>query len=303
MTSVSFGTINVTLNTAFTTTGTFSATCSGRSNDSGLTERICISFGAGTGGISGSGAPRHMTGGANTLAYNLYQNATNTTVWGSWLSSADGGNGAELDITLNGSGNGSGSLTVYATVNAGQQTVPPGSYSSSFSSAQVTVVYGLSVDGTCSSGTLPNSTSTPTFTVSATVSAACQVSPSTLSFPATAGTSLLSTAVTANTTVAVTCTNTSPYAIGMGQGNNYASGNRMANGTSFLPYVLYVNSSLTNPWTTAASNSSCTTTGDCYLGTGTGLAQSIPIYGRVPTIAAAPVPGTYSDTVVMTVTY
>lgn len=304
MTSINFGTINVTLNTTFTTTGTFSATCTGNSGgDAGLTERICISFGAGTGGISGSGAPRFMTGGGNTLSYNLYQNAANTTVWGSWPSGA-GGNGAELDIVLNASGNGSGSLTVYATVNAGQQTVPPGTYTSNFtSSAQVTTAYGLSSDGTCSNGGLPNSVTSPTFTVTAAISAACQVSPATLSFPSTAGTSLLSTAVTANTTVSVTCTNTSPYAVGMDQGSHYSSGNRMANGTNFLPYGLYVNSSLTSPWTTAATNSSCTTTGDCFLGTGTGLAQSIPIYGRVPTTLTAPVPGTYSDTVVITVTY
>jgi spore coat protein U-like protein len=307
MTSINFGTINVTLNTTFTTTGTFSATCTGNSgSDAGLIERICISFGAGTGGISGSGAPRFMTGGGNTLSYNLYQNVANTTVWGSWLSSADGGNGAELDITLDGSGNGSGSLTVYATINAGQQTVPPGNYTSTFSSAHVTTVYGLSSDGTCSNHGLPNSTTSPTFTVSAAISAACQVSPATLTFPTTAGTSLLSTAVTANTTVSVTCTNTSPYAVGMDQGSHYSSGNRMANGTTnFLPYGLYVNSSLTNPWTTAATNSSCTITGDCFLGTGTGLAQSIPIYGQVPTISTgpAPVPGTYSDTVVIKVTY
>ena len=37
-------------------------------------------------------------------------------------------------------------------------------------------------------------------------------------------------------------------------------------------------------------------------GTGTAATQSIPVYGRVPAQATPP-PGTYSDTVVATVTY
>jgi spore coat protein U-like protein len=147
-------------------------------------------------------------------------------------------------------------------------------------------------------------TATNNLTVQITITASCTITAATLTFPSTAGTSLTSTAVTANTNVSVTCTNNSPSSIGMGQGNNFSAGsNRMANGTNFLPYGLYVNAALTNPWTTGASNSSCTTTNDCYLGTGSGSAQSIPIYGQVPTTAIAPAAGTYSDTVTMTVTY
>ena len=147
-------------------------------------------------------------------------------------------------------------------------------------------------------------TATANLTVQMTITASCTINAATLTFPSTAGTSLTTTAVTGNTNLSVTCTNNSPYSIGMGQGNNYSGGsNRMANGSNYLPYGLYVNSSLTNPWTTGASNSSCTTTNDCYLGTGNGSAQSVPIYGQVPTTATAPVPGTYTDTVLMTVTY
>lgn len=147
-------------------------------------------------------------------------------------------------------------------------------------------------------------TATANLTVSITITASCTINAATLTFASTAGTSLTSTAVTGNTTVSVNCTNTSPYAIGMGQGSNFSGGsNRMASGGNFLPYGLYVNSGLTNPWTTAASNSTCTTTNDCYLGTGSGAAQSIPIYGQVPITANAPAPGTYTDTVTMTIIY
>jgi spore coat protein U-like protein len=146
---------------------------------------------------------------------------------------------------------------------------------------------------------------TNNLTVTMTVTASCTINAATLTFPSTAGTSITSTAVQTNTNVSVTCTNSSPYAIGMGQGANYSDGsNRMTDGSNdFLPYGLYVDSGYTHPWTTAASSTTCTTANDCYLGTGTGSAQSIPIYGQVPTVTTAPVPGTYSDTVLMTITF
>jgi len=147
-------------------------------------------------------------------------------------------------------------------------------------------------------------TATANLTVSITITASCTINAATLTFPATPGTSLTATAVTGNSSVTVNCTNTSPYSVGMGQGANYSAGsNRMANGANYLPYGLYVDSGYTHPWTTGASNSSCTTANDCYLGTGNGSAQSIPIYGQVPITGTAPVPGTYSDTVTMTITY
>jgi spore coat protein U-like protein len=137
------------------------------------------------------------------------------------------------------------------------------------------------------------------------VSASCTINAATLTFPSASGTSLLTTPVTANTTVSVTCTSTSPYAIGMGPGANASGGsNRMTDGNSdFLPYGLFVDAGYTHPWTSAASNNTCTTTNSCYLGTGSGQPQPISIYGQVPTVTTAPAPGTYSDTVLMTITF
>jgi len=65
-----------------------------------------------------------------------------------------------------------------------------------------------------------------------------------------------------------------------------------ATGGGALEYSLYTDSNRTNPWsgTTAVS------------GTGTGAAQSIPLYGRVPAAVGA-VLGTYSDSVQITVSY
>jgi spore coat protein U-like protein len=147
-------------------------------------------------------------------------------------------------------------------------------------------------------------TATNTLTVQMTITASCTINAATLTFPSTAGTSLTSAAVTGSTSLSVICTNGSPYSIGMGQGLNFSGGsNRMASSGNFLPYGLYVDAGFTFPWTTGASNSACTVTNDCYLGTGNGSSQSVTVYGQVPTTPTAPPSGAYSDTVTMTVTY
>ena len=145
---------------------------------------------------------------------------------------------------------------------------------------------------------------TANLVVQMTITASCSINAAALTFPATAATALTSTAIAGSTIVQVNCTNLSPYSIAMSQGANYSDGsNRMASGTSYLLYGLYVDSAYTYPWTMGASNSTCAAGNSCYLGTGNGSAQTINVYGQVPMAAAAPPPGSYSDTVTMTVTY
>ena len=146
-------------------------------------------------------------------------------------------------------------------------------------------------------------TATGNLTVQLTITSSCSIGAATLNFGSDAGTSLVTTALTASTTVSVTCTNLSPYSIGMGQGSNYNTTNRMANGSNYIDYGLYTDAGLTHPWTTASSSTTCTIANGCYLGTGNGSAQSVTIYGQVPTVTTAPAAGSYSDTVVMTITY
>ena len=70
---------------------------------------------------------------------------------------------------------------------------------------------------------------------------------------------------------------------------------RMTKGTSFITYGLYGDAARTQPWfnTTAFYRAG---------GTGTGLAQSFNVYGRIP-VQTTPPQGVYSDNVVVTVTY
>jgi spore coat protein U-like protein len=105
----------------------------------------------------------------------------------------------------------------------------------------------------------------------------------------------------------VQCTNTTPYSIGLGNGN-YASGSqrRMYSAATggYISYNVYTDSGYSDAWTTTTSTSSCTSGGStCALGTGTGATQAaVSVYGQVPP-QTTPVPGTYTDTVVVTVTY
>jgi spore coat protein U-like protein len=143
------------------------------------------------------------------------------------------------------------------------------------------------------------STST-TFGVSATVNATCAInSASALSFGAfdpTQG------AQASTSTISVNCTNTTPFSIGLdaGGGAGATVGNRvMISGSNTLTYTLYQDSGHTTVWGNTVGT-------DTVSGTGAGMAAANAItktvYGYVP---AQPntVPGSYSDTVTVTVTY
>ena len=133
-------------------------------------------------------------------------------------------------------------------------------------------------------------TATTTFTVSATVVATCGVSATSLAFGSYTG----SSAVDQTSTISVTCSNGAAYSVALNDGAN-ASGStrRMTGGASnYLTYEMYSDASRTTVWNASAPVS----------GTGTGSAQSLTVYGRIPSGQNAVV-GSYSDTVQVTVTY
>ena len=145
-------------------------------------------------------------------------------------------------------------------------------------------------------------TATANMTVQLTVTASCTINAATLDF---GNATLLATLIDATTTLSVTCTNTTPYSIGLDNGVNFSASRRMRQGATanYIGYAIYTDAARTNPWTTASSSTTCTAANSCFLGTGNGSAQSISVYGRVPALGTAPTPGAYTDTVTMTVTY
>lgn len=140
-------------------------------------------------------------------------------------------------------------------------------------------------------------TTNANLTVSAQVNASCTISAATLGF----GTISSSSNNTTNTTFTVTCTNGTTYSVAMGDGQNGTtdSTRAMTDGSgNLLAYQLYTDTSDTNVWASTCSGSGS----DCAYKTGSGTAQTIHVYGEVPA-GQYVTPGSYNDTVQMTVNY
>ncbi len=290
ITNLSFGTVDLTQNTTIDTTATFTANCTG---NSGLAVRVCPNINAGAGGTT-TGSPRFMLSGSDKLNFDLYQDAARTVIWGSYLWSFSSFTAPTIDITLNGSGAGSATATIYGRIRAGQQALPPGSYSSSFSGTNTQIAYAKASTGNCAAIGNSNATSAA-FTASATYSATCTVSATTLDF-GSAG--VLAAAVDGTSSLTTTCSATTPYTIGLNGGNAGASDptqRKMSQASKQVTYGLYQNSAHSQPWGNIVGTNTAS-------GTGTGSGQAVTVYGRVPA-QTTPAPGTYSDTIVATLTY
>lgn len=113
-----------------------------------------------------------------------------------------------------------------------------------------------------------------------------------------ATTSVLSAAVNADGEVQVTCSDTTPYDIGLGAGSGSGATvevRKMTSGSTTIDYTLYSDASRSTVWGDTIDNNTVS-------GTGNGDAQAFPIYGQVPA-QTTPAAGTYTDTVTVTVTY
>lgn len=146
--------------------------------------------------------------------------------------------------------------------------------------------------------TYSNGTATATFLVSLTITSSCTVSANALAFGTTG---LLNAATTGTSTLSVTCSNTTPYNIGLNAGSTTGStatarllaGTTTGNTTTTVSYRLMQDAALTTNWGTTQGS-------DTVAGTGTGSAQSVTIYGQVPT-QTTPAPDSYQSTVTATV--
>lgn len=284
---LNFGNVDTLSGSATSSTATVNASCSGFPV---LTPRVlvCPNIGTGSGGAN-SGA-RQMAG-PGTLDYQLYSDASRTVVWGSyaWPHPARAP-AMEVLLVL---GSGSASSTIYGSVPGGQQSVPTGTYMSSFSAGDVEFLYQATSGNDCSA---PSGTSAhPTFTVSANVAANCLVSAQNIDF-GTRG--VLNANVDATGSVVVRCTQGSPYTVSLGGGNanGTPTARKMSRLADSITYGLYKDAAHSQPWGDASAP------GSTVPGSGSGGTQNITVYGRVPPQQTPP-PGTYTDTVVVTVTY
>lgn len=141
-------------------------------------------------------------------------------------------------------------------------------------------------------------TASSTMNVSATVTANCTVSTSPVAFGNV--NPLSGSNIDASGGISVTCTNgtgwTATAGVGSGSGASYAS-RRMSAGSDLLGYNLYTDAARSSVW---GDGSGATAT---IADTGTGAAQDVTIYGRVGSGQTSVPPGSYSDTVAVTITY
>jgi len=142
---------------------------------------------------------------------------------------------------------------------------------------------------------------TTTFTVTATVLKTCSVAASALNFgnytPA-AG------AATGSSTVNVLCTKTTPFTVALNGGTTTGgtvAQRLLANGANTLQYNLFT----TNAYATVWGDGTGTSVTQAGAGLGLGTAVAFTVYGQLPDNATnqGVVPGTYTDTITVSVAY
>lgn len=306
MSNVDFG-ANVDPLVGATANGTltYSCTTTGVGSTAQVTAVLCFSIGDGTAGDAQTINPRRMARNGTTAPYlnfNLYTNANYATIWGTfWQPSYPP---PQVTVTRTGNGTMGGSLPVYGRLPGSQTTVTAGSYSDTFSAGHFNVDYhyregtGAAPSDCRTGGTGGTTTSGPSFQALATIPAACTITTATnLNFPSP--TNLLTTNIDQTSTIGLTCTNGAAWQVGLGNGSN-ASGTqrRMRLGTTAntVNYELYRDITRSQRW-------GGTLNADTATGTGTGSAQNVTVYGRVPPQSPMPPAGAYKDTIVVTVTY
>ena len=288
--TLEFGTITVGSGSSVDTTSTLNASCTGTP---GTTVRVCVSLDAGSGSAAGGGSPRYMKNGTNALAYNLYTDAARSNVWGSSSGLLGLLGPASLSVPLNAQGVGSTSQPVYGRIASGQQALPAGFYQSLFTGADSRISYQYLSALNCLAILSP-AVNVP-FTVQANILTSCTLSATTLDFGSTTN---LNQIIDGVGTITATCQNATPYSIALSGGNAGAtdpSQRKMSKGSDNITYGLYQDPSRTTQWGDVIGS-------NVRSLIGLGTSQAITVYGRIPVQPTTP-PGTYTDTVIVTLTY
>lgn len=150
--------------------------------------------------------------------------------------------------------------------------------------------------GLTSAAVYSNGTNTSNFDVTLKIVANCVIAANPLDFGQTQG--VLSATVSVNTTINVTCSNTTLYNVGLsaGTGTGSSTSSRFMSGTGgntgTVAFNLFQAAGATNWGNTQGT--------DTKSGTGTGVAQALTVYGQIPA-QATPAPDTYKSTITATV--
>lgn len=289
--TIAFGNIDVTQSTNNDLTTSLHAQCSGYST---AAVRLCLSLGVPAGG--GTGDNRVLPGPSSPgLRYNLYLNTQRNTVWGS-LYDTPSGVPMILDVPISG-GTGEAWGPIYGRIPPNQTSVSPGTYAITFAPVDT------EIDAFPYSSTIPTCNGTGyindfTFQVTANVISNCSISARNMDF-GTAGVNFSSHSTTGTLTVRCSAGTTYALSLNAGQGSGATFAARKltrAGGTETLLYSLYTDPVQTQVWGDGTQGSMTVS------GVGTGGDQAVTVYGLAPAQTSGP-PGTYSDTIIVTVTY
>jgi spore coat protein U-like protein len=155
--------------------------------------------------------------------------------------------------------------------------------------------------GIMAAGIAQAATTTTTFAVTATVQSTCSATAATLAFPNyTPGAG----AQIGNTSISVKCTKNTPFTVALNAGSTTGDAfaqRLMGSGANTLQYNLYTTAALATIFGDGTGGTGT------IAGTGLGVAtaNTVQVFGQVPDSATnqAAVPGSYSDTITVTVSY
>lgn len=295
--SVNFGAVSPIATATNTASMTFSYSCTKGVLETLAGVNMCINIGASTSTsqlnprtLSYSGTP------SGSMTYQLYQNSAGGGVWGSQYVAGSTPVMVNLGL-LSALIPTTGTLTVFGQLTTPQVTGTPGSYTDIYTAVNASVTYNVGL-------LLPPSgcgtTAGPSFNFSvlASVTKLCTVTTSgNISLGSVSPTAVNTTS---NNTLSVTCTNSTPYTIGLVPSNANTAGSGVMSSTgsgSNTDKVPYQLTSTAGPSGTAWGSDST----HVVAGTGSGSAISYPVYATVAT--ANYTPDNYSDTVTVNVTY
>ncbi|HEL3780285.1 TPA: spore coat protein U domain-containing protein [Stenotrophomonas maltophilia] len=307
---------NVNSNAPGATTGTLNITVNCTTSALSLLAttgvRVCVGIGAGSGGGSSASWRTMKTGTSDSMNFQLYNTSNFSQVTG--LTPRGTPPAQELTLTYNvplTGGNGTQATQLFAQIPA-NQILASGAYSSTFSGASVVLTWAwnevllgtATVPATCNGGATGTNSASAAFSFTATANVLPQCGSyvtTNMNFGNVTGG--IPANIDQTATLTLTCLKNTAYQISLNNGQNNpaaTSTRRMATtlgtGTYYLTYELYRDSARSLRWGNTLNV-------DTVGGTGSGSAQQLTIYGRVPPVTGQPPAGTYNDLVQVTITY
>ncbi|TFZ00273.1 Csu type fimbrial protein [Ramlibacter humi] len=239
-------------------------------------------------------APRRMNNAGSALLYDLYSDPARTSVIGPPPSGGGYPVYTNVVAVAASSTQFAVNIPVYGRVLAGQN-VPAGNYHSQLPGASLAWAFAAGAPpADCMQGP-DKGTISFYFDASATISASCRIGLTTdMNFGSVPD---LVAALQSTATITVRCPTGTPWSLGLNNGLfSQASTRRMRSPKGFVTYELYRDAARSQRWGASAPNA---VTG---VGQGINSPQASTVYGLVPA-QGNPVAGTYTDVIVVTLTY